>query len=154
VTNKRYWEDVDLGEAWVTPSRTVTEADVVMFAGLTGDFMHFHIDKVSAEQSHFGARVAHGLLGLSYLQGMMTWTETGIVSVGSMGWTVDFTAPIRIGDTLTTHFHVASKRETRHADRAIMHMAFELLNQDDDVVQRGEHRRMVRRRPEDVTPPA
>lgn len=143
----RYWEDIQIGEEYRTPSRTITETDVVMFASLTGDFMGFHMDEEFARQTIYGGRVAHGLMGLAYMQGMKTWVHTGIASMGSLGWTIEFRAPIRIGDTITAHFEVAGKRETKKPDRAILFVACRLYNQRGELLQEGEHRRMVRRRP-------
>jgi acyl dehydratase len=145
----RYWEDVEIGDSYTTPSRTITETDLVMFAGLTGDYMPFHVDEVAASKTIYGGRIAHGLMGLAYMQGMKTWVHTGIASMGSLGWTVDFRAPIRCGDTLTATFTVGSKRETSKPDRGILFVACQLLNQDGVLVQEAEHRRMVRRRPVD-----
>ncbi|ABL79581.1 MULTISPECIES: MaoC/PaaZ C-terminal domain-containing protein [unclassified Nocardioides] len=154
MTPVRYWEDVEIGDSYTTPARTITETDVVMFAGLTGDYMPFHVDEVTASRTIYGGRIAHGLLGLAYMQGMKTWVHTGIASMGSLGWTVDFRAPIRSGDTLTATFTVASKRETSKPDRGILFVACELRNQDGVLVQEAEHRRMVRRRPADGEPGA
>lgn len=143
----RYWEDIEVGEVWSTPSRTITETDVVMFAAITGDFMGFHTDEEFAKQTIYGGRIAHGLLGLAYMQGLGTWVHTGIASMGSLGWTIDFRAPIRMGDTITAQFRVASKRETRKPDRGILFVECKLYNQRGELSQEGEHRRMVKRRP-------
>lgn len=145
----RYWEDVVVGEEFVTPSRTVTETDVVMFATMTGDFMGFHMDEEFAKQTIYGERIAHGLMGLAYMQGLKTWVHTGIASMGSLGWTIEFRAPIRIGDTIHATFTVANKRETKKPDRGILFVACELYSHRGDLLQEGEHRRMVRRRPTD-----
>jgi acyl dehydratase len=147
MTVLRYWEDVEVGEEYVTPGRTVTETDVVMFAALTGDYMGFHVDEEFAKQTVYGGRIAHGLMGLAYMQGLKTWVHTGIASMGSLGWTIDFRAPIRIGDTISARFRVAGKRPTKKPDRGILFVACELRNQHDGLLQEGEHRRMVRRRP-------
>jgi acyl dehydratase len=149
MSELRYWEDVEVGERYTTPARTVTETDVVMFAAMTGDYMGFHTDEEFAKQTIYGGRIAHGLMGLAYMQGMKTWVHTGIASMGSLGWTVDFRAPIRIGDTVSANFEVARKRETSKPDRGILFVACELRNQRDELLQEGEHRRMVRRRPVD-----
>ncbi|MCW2853243.1 MAG: MaoC domain protein dehydratase [Nocardioides sp.] len=143
----RYWDDVEVGESHTTPSRTIAETDLVMFASLTGDFMKFHIDEESAKETIYGGRIAHGLMGLAYMQGMKTWVHTGIASMGSLGWTIDFRHPIRIGDTITATFTVASKRATRKPDRGILFVDCKLFNQAGVLLQEGEHRRMVRRRP-------
>jgi acyl dehydratase len=143
----RYWEDIELGEEFRTPARTVTETDVVMFASMTGDFMGFHMDEEFAKDTIYGERIAHGLMGLAYMQGLKTWVHTGIASMGSLGWTVDFRAPIRIGDTIHATFTVARKRETKKPDRGILFVDCNLYSHRGDLLQEAEHRRMVRRRP-------
>lgn len=147
---KRYWEDIAVGEEFVTPSRTITEADVVMFAALTWDIHPMHVDAEYANQTVYGGRIAHGLLGLSYMDGLKTHVplEDELVSMGTIRWSVDFKGPIRIGDTLTCRFRVASKRETSKPDRGIITLECQLLNQRGDVVQQAEHLRMIKRRQE------
>lgn len=147
MAEPRYWEDIEVGDSYTTPGRTVTETDLVMFAGLTGDYMGFHTDEEFAKDTIYGERIAHGLMGLAYMQGLKTWVHTGIASMGSLGWTVNFRAPIKVGDTITVQFHIASKRPTSKPDRGIVHVACELHNQHGQLLQDAEHRRMVRRRP-------
>jgi acyl dehydratase len=146
---KRYWEDIGVGEEFVTPSRTVTEADVVMFAALTWDIHPMHVDAEYAAGTVYGGRIAHGLLGLAYMDGLKTHVplEDELVSMGTLRWSVDFRAPIRIGDTITCRFRVADKRETSKPDRGIINLHCRLLNQRGEVVQEAEHLRMIRRRP-------
>ncbi|URK89482.1 hypothetical protein LP421_32980 (plasmid) [Rhizobium sp. RCAM05350] len=74
-TSYRY-EDLSIGLAFRSPGRTITDADLVGFAGLTGDFSELHTSDVYAEASQFGRRVAHGMLGLAYAHGLM-WARTG-----------------------------------------------------------------------------
>jgi acyl dehydratase len=68
----RYFDDFAVGETFVTRSRTITEADVVQFAALTGDFTYLHVDAVAAAATPFGQRIAHGALIYSYSIGMTT----------------------------------------------------------------------------------
>lgn len=150
----RYWEEIEIGEEYVTPSRTITEADVVMFASLTGDFMGFHMDEEFARNTIYGGRVVHGLLGLAYMEGLKTRTPFDVATMGSIGWTIDFRAPIRIGDTITARFQVASKRATSKPDRGIITLQVRLFNQRDELLQEGEHRRMIKRRPDGSNPTA
>ncbi len=146
---KRYWEDIEVGEEFTTASRTVTEADVVMFAALTWDSHPLHVDAEYARDSVYGGRIAHGLLGLAYMDGLKAHVplEHELVSMGTLRWTVDFRAPIRIGDTITVRFRVAGKRETSKPDRGIIALQCQLVNQRGEVVQEAEHLRMIRRRP-------
>ena len=146
---RKYWEDIEAGEEYVTPSRTITEADVVMFAALTWDCHPLHVDAEYARNSVYGSRVAHGLLGVAYMDGLKARVplEDELVSMGTIRWTVDFRAPIRIGDTITVRFKVASKRETSKPDRGIIALQCQMMNQRGEVVQEAEHLRMIRRRP-------
>lgn len=142
----RYWDEIEIGEKYTTPSRTITEADVVMFGTLTGDFSPLHMDEEVAKSTVYGGRIAQGLMGLSYMEGMKLQTHFPVATMGSLGWTIRFCAPIRIGDTLTCHFEVAEKRETKKPDRGILVVAVQLLNQRGEVVQEGQHTRMIKRR--------
>lgn len=144
---KRYWEEIEIGEEFTSPSRTITEADIVMFGALTGDFMGFHMDEEFARTTIYGGRIAHGLLGLAYMGGLEMLAHFDIASMGTLGWSVDFRAPIRIGDTVTARFKVASKRETSKPDRGIVAIKAQLFNQRNELLQDAEHRRMVKRRP-------
>lgn len=144
---KRYWEEIEIGEEFTSPSRTITEADIVMFGALTGDFMGFHMDEEFARTTIYGGRIAHGLLGLAYMGGLEMQAGFDIATMGSLGWTVDFRAPIRIGDTVTARFRVESKRETKKPDRGIVALRAQLFNQRNELLQDAEHRRLVKRRP-------
>ena len=143
---RRYYEEIKVGEAHVSPSITVTEAHIVQFAGVSSDYSRLHTDEEYGKSSIFGTRVAHGLLGLAMTDGMKTRTdEFRAMGLASLGWTWDFVGPIRIGDTVTVRFTVDRKRETRKPDRGIVYLACELVNQRGETVQRGEHRLLVKR---------
>ncbi len=147
MSARRYYQEIEVGERHVSPSVTVTEAHVVQFAGITSDYSRLHMDEEYGKTSIFGTRVAHGLLGLSLVDGLKGRTEAFLVEgMASLGWTWDFVGPLRFGDTVTVHFTVAKKRETRKPDRGIVFLACELRNQRGEVVQKGEHRLMVRRK--------
>jgi acyl dehydratase len=142
-----YFEDFEIGSEYVTRSRTITEADVVAFAGLSGDFNPLHVDEEFSKQTIFGTRIAHGLLGLSVASGLIN--QMGICEgtvIAFLGLTWNFKAVIRFGDTITVRQRLAEKRETSKNDRGILRMAITVLNQHGDVVQEGEHVLMVKRR--------
>ena len=69
---RRFFDDIEVGEAYESPGRTVTETDIVLFAGLSGDYNVLHTDAEFMKQSIFGERIAHGLLGLSIQAGLFT----------------------------------------------------------------------------------
>ena len=75
-----YFEDIPVGEEYASPGRTVTEADVVIFAGLSGDYNVLHTDAEHMKSSQFGERIAHGLLGLSIQQGLLDRVIPGVSS--------------------------------------------------------------------------
>jgi acyl dehydratase len=142
-----YFEDFEQDREYVTRSRTITEADVVAFAGLSGDFNPLHVDEEFAKTTIFGARIAHGLLGLSVASGLINQLGLGEGTVMAfLGLTWNFKGVIRIGDTITVRQLVADKRETSKKDRGILRMAITVINQHGEVVQDGEHVLMVKRR--------
>jgi len=142
-----YFEDFEIGTEYVTRSRTITEADVVAFAGLSGDFNPLHVDEEFGKKTIFGTRIAHGLLGLSVASGLINQMGIGEGTViAFLGLTWNFKAVIRFGDTITVHQRVAEKRETSKNDRGILRMSITVLNQNVEVVQDGEHVLMVKRK--------
>ena len=142
------FEDVEVGFRFETASRTVTEADLVAFAGVSGDFNPLHSDAVFAARSIYGERIAQGALvlslatGLRQRVGLFDGTLMGLLEIRS--WR--FAAPVRIGDTIRVVNEVTELRETSKPDRGIMVQRVDVLNQDDLVVQRGELVSLLRRR--------
>jgi acyl dehydratase len=147
TTVERYWDDATVGDEASTPSVTVTEAMVNTYAEMTGDFTPVHVDEEYAKTTPFGTRVAHGLLGLSLADGLKTRAEYRFVPGMSLGWTWDFKLPIKLGDTVHVKFKVGSARLTRRVGWGIVVLPSELINQHGEVVQFGEHRLMIPRRP-------
>lgn len=143
-----YWEDLAVGDLAVGTGRTVTEADIVAFAGLAGDYVPLHTDRVFAAEGPFGERVAHGLLGLSMASGGLVRAaglERTVLALVSVSWT--FSAPVRIGDTLTASASVAATRPSRDPARGLVTLAVVVRNQAGTLVQQGEWVFLVRRRP-------
>lgn len=143
----RYWDDAKVGDECVTGSITVTDAHILTYAELTGDFTPVHTDEEYAKTTPFGGRVAHGLFGLSIADGLKTQADYRFHPGMSLGWTWDFVAPIRLGDSLHVKFRVGSMRLTKRPGWGIVVLPSELINQRGEVVQRGEHRLMIPRRP-------
>ena len=141
-------EDLEPGQVFTGPGRTITEADVVAFAGLSGDFNPIHTDVEFAKKTPYGQRVVYGLLGVSVLTGLLDRTRlfsgTAIAMLGIRDWT--FIAPVFIGDTLTFRLEIQGVRVTSKGDRGVVERHFELLNQRGEVVQRGNIDVMVRSR--------
>ena len=95
----RYFEDFKLGEKEVTRGRTITEADVTMFAALSGDWYELHVNEEVAKKSLFGGRIAHGFLVLSIASGFVTPYDVALIAFYGMD-KVRFTGPTRLGDTI------------------------------------------------------
>jgi acyl dehydratase len=143
---RTYYEDYAVGDEFLTPARTITEADVVGFAGLTGDYNRLHTDAEYMRSSMFGERIAHGLLGLSIANGLKYRTDIdsdGVIAFLGLSW--QFVAPIMLGDTIRAALRVSGVRETSKPDRGIVIYAVTVLNQRDDTVQSGEWTMLVKR---------
>jgi len=143
-----FFEEFVLGSRMETPARTVTEADVVLFAGLSGDYNPIHTDAAFAAKTPFGERIAHGALGLALVTGLSGRTGvldgTALAFLGIDEW--KFHLPIRIGDTILVRWTVAELREISRKDAGVLRRRMELVNQKEEVVQSGIFSTMVRRR--------
>jgi len=142
-----YFEDFEIGETMTTPARTITEADIVMFAGLSGDYNPLHTDEEYARGTAFGGRIAHGLLGLSIASGLASrlgFLEKAVLAFLGLDW--KFRKPIRAGDTVHVVVTVAEKKAMPRAGGGIVTFAVKVLNQDDEVTQRGTWRILMRMR--------
>ncbi len=143
-----YFEDVEVGFRFETPSRTVTETDLVNFAGVSGDFNPLHTDEQFAAKTIYGGRIAHGALvlalatGLRQRVGLFDGTLMGLLEIRT--WR--FHAPVRIGDTIRVVNEILELRETSKPDRGVMLQRVEVSNQDSEVVAAGEFVMLLRRR--------
>ncbi len=149
MISERYFDEVHVGDEGVSPEMTVTEAHIMTFANLTGDFTPVHIDEEYAKTTPFGTRVAHGLLGLSLTDGLKNQSNLRFQPGMSLGWNWDFADSIKINDTVHVKFHVASMRKSNSRPGwGILILPSELINQHGKVVQRGEHKLMIPCRPQ------
>ena len=144
------YEDVDVGDEFLSPSRTVSESDVFQFAGITGDYNEPHTSEAFAETTPYGTRIVHGMLTLAIANGL--YVRIGIfknsIFLGIDKWR--FLKPVKIGDTIRLRLVIEDKRETKEGRRGIIGMKYEVLNQKNEPVADGVLRRMVdKRRPEE-----
>ena len=142
-----YFEDFNIGDTLVTVARTVTEADVTIFAGLSGDYNQLHTDEEYAKTTVFGGRVAHGFLGLSIASGLtdrLKFLEGTAMAFLGLNWKL--VGAIRLGDTIHVKVTVESKRETKKPDRGIVTFFEQIVNQRGEVVQEGQQNIMVKRK--------
>lgn len=135
------YDDLHVGMSFRSPGRTITDADLVSFSGLTGDYSELHTSDVYAKNSQFGRRVAQGMLGLAYAHGLM-WARTGelretaIAFLGISEW--KFLEPIFIGDTIFVNYQIAELRDSKSKPtQAIATFDVAVVDQNDRVVQRG-----------------
>jgi acyl dehydratase len=143
----QYYEDIQVGDEYLSPGRTVTEADIVAFAGLSGDFNVLHTDAEYMRTSIFGERIAHGLLGLAIQSGLGSRAMARpYATIAFLGLRWRFKAPIKIGDTIKVRLKVTDRRETSKPDRGIVVIERSVLNQRGELVQEGETEIMVERR--------
>jgi 3-hydroxybutyryl-CoA dehydratase len=140
------FEDAAIGLQFETGGIVVTEAHIVAFAGLTGDFFDIHMDDDYARALGYPGRVAHGLLGLALCDGLKNRAPVKFAAIVSLNWRWSFAGPILVNDRIAARITVLSKRATKNPARGIITLGFDLLNQKNDVVQRGENDLMVHTR--------
>ncbi|MDX1436339.1 MAG: MaoC/PaaZ C-terminal domain-containing protein [Anaerolineales bacterium] len=144
-----YLEDFEVGQTLTTAARTVTEADIVNFAGLSGDYNQIHTDEEYSKGTIVGQRVAHGILGLSIASGL-------VVQTGIMEGTVQlfreisdwrFVKPIFIGDTIRVTVEVLGIKPMARLGNGIVDIELDVKNQENETVQRGTWRALFAMRP-------
>ena len=146
-SNRQYYEDIEVGDEYLSPGRTITEADIVAFAGLSGDYNVLHTDAEFMKTSIFGERIAHGLLGLSISSGLGTRAvPRPFATMAFLGLRWRFKGPIKIGDTIKVRLKVTAKKETSKPDRGIVTVQRAVLNQRGEIVQEGDTELMIERR--------
>ena len=140
-----YFEEFTEGAAFESPARTITEADIVHFAGLSGDYNPLHTDAIYAAETPFGERIAHGLLGLSIASGLASRIgilEGTTLAFRSLEW--KFKAPVLIGDTIHVLARVAQTRALRRLGGGQVVFDVRLINQRDETVQQGKWSLLMR----------
>lgn len=141
------FEDLVVGDEWESPRRTITQADVALFAGLSGDFNPIHVDHDAAGRGPFGQPVAHGLLGLAIASGLMSQAPRldTLAFLGILEW--KFHHPILFGDTIHALSRVEALEPSANGRRGVVTWHRMIFNQDDRLVQEGRTQTMVRNRP-------
>lgn len=148
------YDDLSVGMRFRSPGRTITDADLVGFSGLTGDYSELHTSDVYAQSSQFGRRVAHGMLGLAYAHGLM-WARTGelretaVAFLGIDSWR--FLGPVFVGDTIFVDYELAELRDSRsRPTQAIATFEVKVVKQDGTLVQQGRKALLVSKVPLDA----
>ena len=142
-----YLGDYEIGREYTSQGRTITEADVVNFAGVSGDFNPLHTDEEFGKANQFGKRIAHGALGFIISNGLNN--QMGIAegtTIAFIECTVKYTAPLLIGDTV--HI-VVIPTEVIHSSKpgkGILKQLVKLVNQDERVIMESNQTLMVKSR--------
>jgi 3-hydroxybutyryl-CoA dehydratase len=148
-----YFEEFEEGLEFVTPSRTITETDIQLFAGLTGDYNQLHTDAEFSKHTMFGQRVAHGLLGLSIASGLATrlgFIEGTAVALRELTW--KFTGPIFAGDTIHLVVSVAHKKAMQRLGMGLITFDVSLVNQKDEAAQKGQWKALIQSQDAETSP--
>jgi acyl dehydratase len=142
-----YFEEFEVGLEIRTGARTITETDIVNFAGLSGDYNFIHINAVAAADSPFAGRVAHGMLvasiatGLAVQQGFIDGTT---LAFRDLNW--KFTKPVFIDDTIYVQVKVVETKAMARLGGGIVTFEARVMNQNSEVVHKGEWRRLIKSR--------
>lgn len=134
-----------MGDQFVTGGRTVTESDVVSFAGISGDFNPLHTDQTFAEKTPFGQRIAHGMLAASISTGL--GQTLGIfegTTIALMSQTFSYKAPVFFGDTIRLRLTVESVKPSSKGGKGVVVFTSDILNQEDTLVVTGSWTVMMR----------
>jgi acyl dehydratase len=143
----KYFEEFEVGQGLGTAARTITEADIVAFAGLSGDFNAIHTDAVYSAGQPFGARVAHGLLvhaiasGLAVQSGLIEGTVLAFREVECK-----FSLPVFIGDTVHVQLEIVEKKAFPRLNGGNITMKVAVVNQKGEIVQRATWVMLVKSR--------
>ena len=135
---RRHFEDLQVGDSLLTHRRTVSEADIVAFGGLSGDYFYMHFDEIAAKDSAFGKRIAHGYFVLSAAAGLFVWPAVGPVLANYGLDTLRFVKPVGIGDTIRAR--LTCKRKTDRTSKpgtqgqGVVAWDVQVTNQNEELV--------------------
>jgi acyl dehydratase len=141
------FDEFEVGDQYESQGRTVTEADVVNFAGISGDFNPLHTDAEFGKASPFGERIAHGMLIMAMATGMANWT--GIfegTTIALMEQLIRYKGAVKLGDTVHLQLEVLEKKPTSKPDRGVVRFAARMLNNLGNLAVDSEWTLMMRRK--------
>lgn len=146
-----YFEEFETGKKVVSPGRTITESDIVWFAGLSGDYTQIHTDSQFAQNTPFGRRVAHGLLVMSIASGLAARTGVleGTVLLFREITNWKFVKPVFIGDTVHVEMEVVEMKEMRRIGGGAVVIELRIVNQEGEVVMKGNWNVLMALKPTD-----
>ena len=150
ATQRGMWfEEFEVGLRVITPSRTITESDIVSFAGLSGDYNQIHTDVEFSSKTPFGQRVAHGLLGLSIASGlaMRTGVLEGTVIAFREITNWKFSLPVFIGDTIHAELNILETKSLPRLGGGSVLIEISVKNQRGETPMRGVWSAIVASKP-------
>ena len=146
-----YFEEFEIGQQIVSVGRTVTESDIVNFAGLSADFNEIHTNAIYSEETPFGQRVAHGILGLSIASGL-AW-QTGVLEGTIIAFreinSWRFSKPVYIGDTLRVVMEIKATKAIPRAGGGTVVIQLDVQNQNEETVMKGSWTVLMSSKPGD-----
>jgi oxepin-CoA hydrolase/3-oxo-5,6-dehydrosuberyl-CoA semialdehyde dehydrogenase len=136
---RKHFEDLAVGDSLLTHRRTVSEADIVAFGGISGDYFYMHFDEIAAKDSPFGKRIAHGYFVLSAAAGLFVSPAPGPVLANYGLDTLRFVKPVGIGDTIRARLTCKRKIDRQKKDangvgQGVVAWDVEVTNQDGELV--------------------
>ena len=144
-----FFEEFEVGQKIVTPGRTVTEGDIITFAGVSGDYNQIHTDEEFSKGTPFGQRVAHGLLGLSIASGLAMRTgvlEGTVIAFREINnW--KFSSPVFIGDTIHVELNIIEAKAIPRLGGGSIVIELVVKNQRDEIVMKGTWTALVASKP-------
>jgi oxepin-CoA hydrolase/3-oxo-5,6-dehydrosuberyl-CoA semialdehyde dehydrogenase len=143
---RKYFEDLAIGDSLLTHRRTVTEADIVNFGGVSGDYFYMHFDEIAAKKSPFGQRIAHGYFVLSAAAGLFVEPKPGPVLANYGLDTLRFVKPVGIGDTIQARL-TAKRKIDKKKDQGVVAWDVEVTNQAGELVASYDILTLVAKRP-------
>lgn len=148
-----HYDDFEPGNQYFSASRTVTEADVVNFAGLSGDFNPLHTDQTFAEKTPIKERIAHGMLSMAIATGLAN--QMGIfegTTVALMQQTIQYRGMVKFGDTIRVVMKVKERKEWKKPTAGIVVFDVPILNQRGQPVVTAEWTLLMARKPQSLSP--
>jgi oxepin-CoA hydrolase/3-oxo-5,6-dehydrosuberyl-CoA semialdehyde dehydrogenase len=148
---RKYFEDLKMGDSLLTHRRTVSEADIVNFGGISGDFFYMHFDEIAARDSQFGKRIAHGYFVLSAAAGLFVSPAPGPVLANYGLDNLRFVAPVAIGDTIRARLTCKRKVDRNRTDergvgQGVVAWDVQVTNQNDELVASYDILTLVQKR--------
>ncbi len=130
------WDTIPVG-ATAFHTKTITETDITLFTAISGDFNPIHVDETYAQTTPYGRRIAHGIISVSLIAGLLGMKLPGAGTV-HVSQSVDFKKPVFIGDTLTARGEVMEKYKKREGTLKFIRIKTQVLNQENILVTDGE----------------